>query len=114
MWIMTTTGFVSLVHKDCHADELLVRARRPRDIQRLLTGARVTKNTSADYLYRTTAKRVDLALALANVVDDINYGNFKSAVADERLHDAYFQVWAALARLQRPAPYSGSKWFLPE
>jgi hypothetical protein len=103
---MLSDCFLSIV-SDCRSDELLIRARRKNDIQRVFPKAKVKRNTSADYLYRAVIPRKDVALALANAVDDINYGNFKNAVEDDALHAAYLKVWMTMAEMQKPPPYSG-------
>jgi len=104
MWLCLNDAFLSLVSKDCADDELLVRARRKGDIEKVFPKAKVKRNTSADYLYRAVIPRKDVALALANAVGDINYGNFKNAVDDDALHAAYSKVWMAMAEMQKTPP----------
>ena len=43
MWIMLSDSFLSIVHKDCAQDELLVRARRPSDIESVFPDAKVKR-----------------------------------------------------------------------
>jgi hypothetical protein len=100
MWIALPNLFLSIVSKDCAPDELLVRARREGDIEKVFPNAKVARTPTADYLYRTAVKRVDVEIALAWQVSLINYGNFKGAVKDKQLHDAYLRVWAEMARVQ--------------
>lgn len=107
MWIMLQGCFLSLVSKDCEPDELLVRARREGDIEKLWPDAKVTEYTKSDYLYRAAISKLDIALALAHEVNEIDYPNFKDSVEDEALHDAYTEVWFIMAGLQDPKPYSG-------
>ena len=114
MWVFLNDAFLSIVSKDCGKDQLLVRARRPRDIQRIFPTARVTRCTTSDYLYRAVVAKVDVALALANVIADIDYSNFKNSVDDKRLHDAYLHVWMDMSAIQPSRPYSGTGWHLPE
>src|SRR5216683_7097861 len=52
MWIMTNDSYLSIVSKDCGPAELLVRARRAGDIEKVFPEAKVTRNTNSDYLYR--------------------------------------------------------------
>lgn len=110
MWIMLNDCFFSIVAKDCGRDELMVRARRPGDIEKLFPKAKVTEYTASDYHYRAAVKRTDLAAALAAEVDGITYSNFKDSVRDRPLHDAYLSVWHAMARLQPKKPYAGASW----
>src|SRR5258708_27290230 len=52
MWIMTNDSYLSIVSKDCGPAELLVRARRAGDIEKVFPESKVTRNTTTDYLYR--------------------------------------------------------------
>jgi hypothetical protein len=54
MWIMTNNSYLSIVSKDCGLAELLVRARRAGDIEKVFPNAKVTRQTDSDYLYRET------------------------------------------------------------
>jgi hypothetical protein len=107
MWLCLNDAFLSIVHKDCPKDSLLVRARRPGDIEKVF-GRRtaVTRATDADYLYRAIVTREEVTAAMTKEVERITYGNFKSSVADNDLHDAYMRVWTAMAGVQDPRPYS--------
>ena len=107
MWLCLNDCFLSLVSKDCARDEVMVRARRKGDIEKIFPSAKVTRFTKSDYLYRAPVKRADVKTALAGEVDRITYDNFKSSVTDMPLHNAYLRCWTAMAALQNPAPYSG-------
>jgi hypothetical protein len=106
MWLCMNSAFLSIAFKDCAEDELLVRARREGDIQKVFPNAKVIKSTNTDYLYRAVIPRNEVASAMAAQIQDIDYGNFKSSVNDKGLHDAYLEVWHAMAALQSPPPYS--------
>jgi hypothetical protein len=109
MWLCFSSAFLSIVHKPpCGPDELLVRARRPGDIESVFPRARVVRSTGADYLYRTVIPKVDVAWALTKAVKDIDYPNFKNTVQDKGLRDAYLEVWATMADLQPLRPYSSA------
>ena len=107
MWICLNDAFVSIVKKDCAKDELLVRARRKGDIEKIFPGVKVTRYTKSDYLYRAKVKALTVSQAVIREISRIDYGNFKSSVTDKPLHDAYLKVWTAMAALQKPGPYSG-------
>lgn len=107
MWLCLNNAFLSVVSKDCAPDELMVRARRKGDIERIFPGAKVTRYTKSDYLYRAPVKRTEIAAALAKVVEGIDYNNFKNSVEDDDLHDCYHAMWYNTAKMQNPAPYSG-------
>lgn len=109
MWICGNDFFLSLVSKDCKPSELLVRARRPGDIEKIFPKAKVTEYDKADYQFRAVVPIVDVKAAMAGEVDRIVYNNFKNSVRDHALHGAYNSVWGIMAKLQPKPPYSGFK-----
>ena len=104
MWLCSRDSFLSIVSKGCAPTELLVRARRKNDIEKVFPSATVTRNTGTDYLYRAVIPRGAVKQALAAMVDQIDYPNFKDSVEDRSLHAAYVSVWCAMAGLQHPPP----------
>ena len=104
MWLCLRDSFLSIVAKDCAANELMVRARRPGDIEKCFPDAKVTRNTGSDYLYRAVLPRDVVKQAMAAMIDQIDYPNFKDTVEDRSLHAAYVGVWHAMAGLQHPPP----------
>jgi hypothetical protein len=104
MWVMMNNSYLSIVSKDCGPTELLVRARRAGDIERVFPNAEVTRHTNSDYLYRVVLPRDAVKQALAAMIDQIDYPNFKDSVEDRSLHAAYVGVWCAMAGLQHPPP----------
>lgn len=104
MWLCLRDSFLSIVAKDGAANELLVRARRPGDIEKVFPNAKVTRNTNSDYLYRAMLPRDVVKQAVAAMIDQIDYPNFKDSVQDGSLHAAYVGVWHAMAGLQHPPP----------
>lgn len=113
MWVCLNRSFLSIVNQPDNKDVLLVRARRKGDIQKVFPGAKVKRTPERDYLYRAVIPRTEVARAIADEVVNINYGNFKASVRDNRLHDAYSSVWTIMSRLQPSAPYSGAHSNLP-
>jgi hypothetical protein len=109
MWLMFSDCFLSVVSKDCGPTELLVRARRRGDIERMFPSAKVIEDTKTDYLYRAVLPRDVVKQAVADMIDHIDYPNFKNSVKDRMLHDAYLDVWAAMAGVQFPPPYGGAR-----
>lgn len=109
MWLFTTFGFYSIHTSPKGDDYLEVRARAPEDLDALrdyCTGLGPTVCTpDHDYQYRAQIVRDALARVVSSMVRGINYSNFKDSVqGDERRHDAYMQVWAALRHgLSAPA-----------
>ena len=85
MWIMTNNSYLSIVRKDCGPAELVVRARRAGDIEKVFPNAKVTRQTDSDYLYRAVVPRDVVKQALAAMIDLIDYPNFKDSVEDRSL-----------------------------
>lgn len=113
MWIMLNDAFFSIVEKDCPADHLLVRARRPGDIQKVFgRTVEVKRETETDYLFRAVIPFTEIGRVMIHELRRIDYPNFKDSVSDSALHDAYLRVWTAMASLQNPPPYSGKNRFL--
>ncbi len=107
MWIMLSDSFLSIVHKDCKPDELLVRARRKGDVERVFPHAKVIRTPGNDYLFRAVLKRDEVVAAIANRLNTLGYGNYKSSVKNRPFHNALSRVWSIMAGLQTSAPYSG-------
>jgi hypothetical protein len=80
---------------------LLVRARAAGDLERIFPTAKVTHTPAADYAYRTTLSRSDVAHALAAAVTAIDYPNFKDAVPEPDRHHAYDLTWLAMRAFQK-------------
>jgi hypothetical protein len=105
VWIMLNDAFFSVVSKGCARDELLVRARRKGDIEKLWPAAKVEQTKGTDYAFRAIVSRRAVGDAMVGEVQRINYGNFKDSVADTPLHNAYSRVWSTMASLQATPPY---------
>lgn len=110
MWLITPTGFFSIVEKptDGKTGTLTIRARVRSDLVALKQDylsslGRVREGTDTDYRYRATARRSEVGQAIARMVSTLNYANFKSEVAlrqgIERAH-VYHDVWDVLHALQ--------------
>lgn len=111
MWIISPVGFFSVVQKpeDVRRGTLTVRARVRSDLdalrEQMLPGLGPTQESKdTDYRFRAVAPRADVAAAIARLVDQIDYDNFKTEVG-KRQGSArarrYHDVWAALLPLQR-------------
>lgn len=112
MWIASEIGFFSVVAKpwDRPRGTLTVRARVREDLDALrskyLPDLSTTKyDPGADYWYRGVAPRASVMSAMAALVGDLDYPDYKSRVEEvqgiERA-TVYASVWAALRRLQKP------------
>lgn len=105
MWICLNNAFFSIVEPKAGSDELLVRARRQGDIERVFPNHQVERTVGRDYLFRAFIKRETVAAIIAEQVMGINYNNFKNSVRDGKLHSAYGRFWHVMADLQPVAPY---------
>ena len=96
MWLYVSGGFVSIVAHRTEPEHLLVRARHPKHIASILPDANVTHMPSADYPYRTVARRGDVHRALTEYLLNLDYDNFKNSVPDPEYHDACRDVWRTM------------------
>jgi hypothetical protein len=102
MWIFLDNAFLSIVAKgDPSGKTLLVRSRRRVDLQRVFPLADIVAGAGTDYRYRARIDRSEVAARLAQAVQDIHYGNFKSGVKETDRHDTYMEVWDAMYRFQK-------------
>ena len=112
MWLYTTQGFYSIVHKPpCKKDELLVRARCKEDIEKLGTllrdklkfNGKIIESPKADYAYRMIVPRETWASFMASTAMELDYGNFKDTIPikDHLRHDAYFDCWKVMYDWQK-------------
>lgn len=117
MWIASTTGFLSAVQANDNADNLVVRSRVKADLSPLIEfvtthtmGAIVPEIITyehSDYPWRIVAPKTVVSLFVAQQVMDVDYGNFKGAVAavqGKPRANVYSGVWTALLGLERLDP----------
>jgi 8-oxo-dGTP pyrophosphatase MutT (NUDIX family) len=116
MWIFTTFGFFSIVQKQSSDDFLTIRVRAAGDLDRLRERVPQLSPTitggGSDYPYRATIPHAELALALANIIREIRYSNFKSAAAKElgNARTPYLhQVWDVMYKLSTDEPTQSAK-----
>lgn len=111
MWIfISNVGFLSVIEREGHADQFVVRARDAADLVRLKklylpTLGAIESTPRRDYCARATSSKKAFATAVSAVVSDIQYFNFKTETArvlGRAREAAYHDVWAALLRLQNP------------
>ena len=96
-------AWVSVVRKptDERQNTLTVRARVRADLEQLKASylpelGPVLENSSTDYRYRAGAPQAAVAQAMARLVADLDYDNFKNRIAESRghaFHDALSNVW---------------------
>ena len=110
MWLLTPLGFFSIMCKpdDVGRGTLTIRARVKSDLEALREClvpdlGEIEESAGTDYRYRANAKRNQVAEALAKLVQDLDYENFKNEVAKKQgKHRAtiYGKVWDVLYGLQ--------------
>jgi hypothetical protein len=93
-------SFLSVVAHTKEPNNLLVRARREGDIEKVFPKAEVIANAGSDYLFRATVSRLEVANVIANRIEHIEYSNFKGSVKNKPLHDAYMKFWGIMIQLQ--------------
>ena len=107
MWLFTTDGFYSVVQDTYDNTKVIVRARTKEDILRLahkLGGEITVRHTpTADYEWRIHMSRILWGTYLGTALAEIDYPNFKNAVASKMepgRAGLYQRVWATMLELQ--------------
>lgn len=95
MWLFLPDGFLSIVadHHDPTGPRLLVRARMADHITAYFPSAEVSSTGGSDYRFRAWVPRAAVASALARFAENLDYGNFKNQVSDDRYHHACLETW---------------------
>jgi len=111
MWIMTKYGYYSAVEHRDDPDLLLIRARSRKDLENLdlfargnaVLGKIETTLTKADYPHRLIVTKVGWASIIGAMIGDVDYPNFKNAVArtNPRRANTYHDVWETLHQIER-------------
>jgi hypothetical protein len=121
MWVFATTGFYSAVcpraeegrGSEIETDHMMVRARVRSHLTALqarfpaLGEAELIETPHADYRYRIIVDKEAWVDAVAVMISDQEYTNFKSAAAEARSADgegyvhALHEVWSVMHRLQQ-------------
>lgn len=108
MWIASEIGFVSIVADMQQPGCLLVRARAREDLERFrqrleLPGVEIRETPRADYRFKLSAPKAEVAVLVAELLLDVEYNNFKQhtlATFGPRREDVYHQAWEAFLRIQ--------------
>lgn len=110
MWLITPIGFFSVVRKptDIRNGTLTVRARVQADLEALKASflpelGEIGISKVNDYRYRAVAPQAAVAKAMARLIEQLDYPNFKDEVAKQQGQaraDLYHDVWSVLNRLQ--------------
>lgn len=100
MWIFTKNSFISAVEHRDRPNDLIIRARRRKDLAKLFPRKEklIQKTPNADYLYRITISKKEFAKVLSDyVLRNLKYSNFKAAQDPDGSEWTQFlhQVWEA-------------------
>jgi hypothetical protein len=106
MWIFLSDAYLSIVQSKTSRNALVVRARRPGDIEAVFPNAKVVTIPGRDYQFRADIPRELVAQAISDEVMSIRHTNFKDSVTDHDYHDACSKVWNIMSKLQPIPPYS--------
>lgn len=121
MWLFTTIGFFSVVQMKNSNDFLMVRARYKGDIEALLqkylrgyNPILIAETNDTDYRFRVAVDKGDFAIAMAHIVNDITYTNFKNEVALKQGYcraSDYLDVWSIMraAQMRDATPHKAFK-----
>jgi hypothetical protein len=119
MWLFSQEGFVSAVKHKWMPGHLMVRARYEKDIKELAKrleqhGCKATckETTDADYRWRLTCTKKAYKAVMCDMVDDLDYTNFKDRIHEEGDKDrdhAYMGVWSDMHGFQRDKYYPKPK-----
>lgn len=109
MWIFTSNGFISVVaHKD-KPGHLMVRARNADHLTAIFPRHKITTTPDGDYRFRCTVKRQAAAKAVARLLADVDYTNFKDSIEEAGYAHMALRCWSAANGYQedrhpRPQP----------
>ena len=108
MWLFTSIGFFSVVADDANPDTVKIRARARTDLAALRAGylpdLEIVESDHTDYRYRAFVLREEWEHAAHALAADIDYPNFKNAVAERQgfaRAKRYAKVWEIMLGLQR-------------
>lgn len=125
MWVFSEVGFFSVVEDWKDKQYVWIRARWKKDLMQLRFFIRTQKlnfplgrtqeTLERDYPFRVRLKKRYWAMALYQLGDKIDYGNFKGAVQDQdpAREQVYMKVWSILRNAASPAkvnePWEGEE-----
>ena len=98
MWLFTNRAFLSIVKHSDKPNVLLVRSRFPNHIQTIFPKAHVTEDVGTDYRYRAELKTEEVSKAIAKMILNIDYHNFKNSLNDEKYLNCCLDVYSVVAK----------------
>lgn len=108
MWIFTQRGFLSIVRHAEKENVLTVRSRFKGHIETIFPGAIVQDGAGTDYEYRSELPAKKVSEAIARMIEEIEYSNFKDSLKEG---DSEY-LFCALDVYDSVASYSGGFHFL--
>lgn len=104
MWLFTQSGFFSIVKVIGDNDKFFVRARHKNDLENLIQLMNlkhpIHESNTADYPFRILICHQELLDLTATLVNEIEYPNFKSKIAETKdQYDklpSYHEVWSIM------------------
>lgn len=114
MWLFTIHGFYSITRSTDEPEKFQIRARSHQHLENLKAhlmghglelGGPILITPSADYRFRIIADAATIQILMAELVEDLDYGNFKAAaqenLPEDRLYTASLhRVWSTMRDLQ--------------
>jgi hypothetical protein len=104
MWIYTKDGFLSVVEDrdDGMGRWLYVRSREPIVFDELFPGHEIIELKDADYPFRIHILKIDFCEAIADLICEIDYPNFKDQVLKDSpyLFQTYSAVYGQTLKLE--------------
>ena len=101
MWVFTNIGFISAVKHRNKPGKLMVRARAKHHLRQLFPQHKIRTTPDGDYRYRVTVSRKCFKDMLREVVDSLEYDNFKGSIHGDPDYAALCtKVWTCHNRYQ--------------
>ena len=103
MWVFTKYGFISVVQHNSLPDCFQVKSRVIDPLEVLWPDYDIQVIDWADYRFRITIPKTEVALALIEkVIGDVGYTSFKNECeTDEDYHYALTRVWSIMYNYQK-------------
>ena len=101
MWLFTPKGFISVVQHRSDP-QTLIRARSKEHLETLFPklANSIIETAMADYPFRLPVSKNRFKEFAQELIETLDYDNFKSAIKEETYHDACLRVWSDMRRYQ--------------
>ena len=101
MWVFTDKGFLSIVQHNSMPDCFQVKSRVGYPLEILWPGHEIEVIDWADYRYRITIAKQEVAPVLVGAIESIGYTSFKDQCRDDaRYYESLGRSWAEMDRYQ--------------